>query len=109
MSRWPRSSATTRNQFVDVAKRVGEKAFSPYRGFVADVTSRRRTTAMGELQILTFVGMLGSFDQILGDVSHCATHHAGRPPGRRPDRGQPWRSIDLDELFGIFAEQAVGN
>ena len=63
---------------------------------------------IGKLQILTFVGMLGSFGKAQGDVPTCRTTPrraasrettSSRPTARRP--------IHLDEPFGIFAEQTV--
>ena len=56
----------------------GEHTFLPYRGYVADVTPQEQwdnIPVIGKLQILTFVGMLESYDEILSDVPHytCTT------------------------------------
>ena len=44
----------------------GKHTFLPYCGYVADVSPQEQ----GNLQILTFVGMLESYGEIPGDVPH---------------------------------------
>ena len=44
----------------------GKHTFLPYCGYVADVSPQEQ----GNLQILTFVGMLESYVEIPGDVPH---------------------------------------
>ena len=58
-------------QCVGVVK--GEHKFLLYCGYVADVSPQEQwdnIPVIGKLQILTFVGMLESYDEILGDVPH---------------------------------------
>ena len=78
-SRWPHSSATACSALLGVVK--GEHKFllyCQYCGYVADVSPQEQwdnIPVIGKLQIFTFVGMLESYGEILGDVPHytCTT------------------------------------
>ena len=70
-------------QCLDVAK--GENTFLPYCGNIADVSPQEQwgnISVIGELQILTFVGMLESYGEIPGDVPHYTA--PGGLPGYYP-------------------------
>ena len=77
-------------QCLGIAK--GEHKFLLHCGYVADVSPQEQwgnIPVIGKLQILTFVGMLESYDEILGDVLHytCTTRlrlfHEKRLSARR--------------------------
>ena len=56
----------------------GEHKFLPYCGYVADVSPQEQwdnIPVIGKLQILTFVGMLESYGEILGDVPHYTSYY----------------------------------
>ena len=81
-------------QCLDAAK--GEHTFLPYRGYVADVTPQEQwgnIPVIGKAQILTFIGMLGSYGEIPGDVPHyTAPGGLPRATTRRSPRATARRS-----------------
>ena len=78
----------------------GKHTFLPYCGYVADVSPQEQwgyIPVIGKLQILTFVGMLGSFGEVQGDVPHYTA--PGGLPGddqikvNRPETHSPRRAV----------------